>query len=167
MSDRNQEIAGGRAGHLAGRVKEAVGQAVGSETLATEGRLQKASVEAEASAEQLVEEAELARELSEIAEAKADTEAERLRLQNELTAKEREELVDQDRQRVEENARMLAEQQMKNAESARHIESAVADLKEDRALDERSAAAREAALMKQEARRAEREADTIDPEVSL
>jgi len=159
-----QPTRGGLAGKIAGRFKAAAGAVIGDEQLAREGRLQQAQVEAEADAAVAAERARQAEAEAEVAGAKTENEIERERIANEIAEREREEAIEAERVRREEAAAAEAAQREKIADAQERSGEALADATLTAAERERAAAAREAALLHQEARQREATADTIDPE---
>src|SRR4051794_33947083 len=95
--DQDERTAGGLAGRVAGKAKEAVGSALGNDEVAREGRLQQAAADAERDAHDARTEAEQAQSEAELAERRAANEKERLELENELETEQREEAAERDR----------------------------------------------------------------------
>jgi uncharacterized protein YjbJ (UPF0337 family) len=159
----SEQTAGGLVGKFAGKAKEAAGSLVGNGELAREGRLQQAQVDAEADAHREAAEAKQRDQEASLAADMTDTEIERDRLQNEVAAQERERKIESDRQEAEREARSEAQRQQSAAETQREAQESAAAGAEQRAERERLAAAKEAIRLEHQARRAEAEANTIDP----
>jgi uncharacterized protein YjbJ (UPF0337 family) len=140
---------GGVAGRLAGRFKEVAGSMLGHDDLAREGRLQQAQVEAEADAK--------------VAATRAD-QAERERLENELDARERQELIARERRIAERAADAVARREVAEADARGRLQERGADLAERAAEAERLATAHAASELERRAAVAEGTADEIDPE---
>jgi uncharacterized protein YjbJ (UPF0337 family) len=140
MTDHEQtqeRTAGGLLGKAAGRAKEIVGSALGNSQLDREGRLQQVQVEAEEEAIGRGQEAEEKDAEAKLAIAKAETETERRELEQELSQLSDEERIEREKA------------QNKRQAKAAHAEEV-----------------REATALEREANRADRLADTIDPEQS-
>jgi uncharacterized protein YjbJ (UPF0337 family) len=161
--DTSERTAGGLIGKLAGKAKEAAGAAVGNDALAREGRLQQAQVDAQAEADATAAEAKQRDAEASVEAEKAETELERQRLQNEVAAQTREKQIERDRRAVEDKAHADALRQQASAESQRHAQESAAADTEKRAERDRVLAAQEAIRLEQAARRADAEAQAIDP----
>src|SRR5207302_2485290 len=92
-----ETTAGGLAGKLAGRVKEAAGRLLGDETFAREGRLQETSADADRQAREAEAEARTEAEEARVAEESATTEEERQRLETEIAAEDAERRIERER----------------------------------------------------------------------
>jgi uncharacterized protein YjbJ (UPF0337 family) len=152
------------AGRLAGRFKQAAGSLLGDKDLAREGRLQEAHVEAEADAEAAAERASEADAHVALDAARTENEIERQRLENDVSAREREEAIERDRVKAEQAAQGEAGRREAAADAQRRTEESAAQAAERTAEQERVAAGQEAAALEREARRAETMAEAIDPE---
>lgn len=130
-----ERTAGGLLGKAAGRAKELVGSALGNSQLDREGRLQQVQAEAEKTAIERGEEADGKDAEAKLAIAKAETETERRELEQELSQLSEEERIEREKA------------QSKRQAKAAHAEEV-----------------REAAALEREAKRADRLADSIDPE---
>lgn len=135
QEQRQERTAGGLLGKAAGRAKEVVGSALGNSELDREGRLQQVQVEAEREAIEHGREAEEKDAEAKLRIAKAETETERRELEQELSQMSEEERIEHERAQNERQAK------------AAHAEEV-----------------REAAALEQQANRAERVADAVDPE---
>jgi uncharacterized protein YjbJ (UPF0337 family) len=161
--ETSEKTAGGPIGKLVGKAKEATGGLSGNDDLAREGRLQQAQVDAQAQADAQTAEAEQRDAEASLQRQQAEVELERQRLQNEVSAQEREDRIERDRQEAERQAQADAQRQRASAESQRHAQESAASDSEERAERERVAAAEAAIRLEQQARRAETEAQIIDP----
>jgi fused signal recognition particle receptor len=155
---------GGLAGRLAGRFKQAAGSLLGDKDLAREGRLQEAHVDAEADAEAAAQRARQADAGVALDAARTEKEIERERLENDVSAREREEAIARDRVKAEQAAQVEAGRREAAADAQRRAQQSAAQAAERSAEQERLAAAQEAAALEREARRAEATAEAIDPE---
>jgi uncharacterized protein YjbJ (UPF0337 family) len=155
---------GGLAGRLAGRFKQAAGSLLGDKDLAREGRLQEAHVDAEADAEAAAQRARQADAGVALDAARTENEIERERLENDVSAREREEAIARDRVKAEQAAQVEAGRREAAADAQRRAQQSAAQAAERSAEQERLAAAQEAAALEREARRAEATAEAIDPE---
>jgi uncharacterized protein YjbJ (UPF0337 family) len=161
--ETSERTAGGLVGKIAGKAKEAAGAAVGNDALAREGRLQQAHVDAQADADARAAEAKQRDAEAAVEAEKAELELERQRLQNEVAAQTREEQITRDRRAAEDNAHADALRRQASAESRRHAQESAAADTEKRAERDRVLAAQEAIGLEQAARRAETQAQAIDP----
>lgn len=159
-----ERTAGGLAGKLAGRMKQAAGSVLGNENLAREGRLQQAQVEAEADAAVAGQHAEQAEEAAAIEAERTENAIERERLKNEIAAREREDQIERDRREAQLAAEAAARRDKADATAKEQIHERGADIAENAAQAERIAAAKASARLEQEARAAKATADAIDPE---
>ena len=141
-----EETTGGVLGKLAGKAKAAAGSLTGNDTLAREGRLQEAQVDAERDAQRELAEARQREQEAELSEERNQLKAERERLQQEVAAEDREQRIERDAQKAQLEADREAARQQAAAEQ-RH-----------QADEER------AARLEEEARRLETTAAVIDPE---
>jgi len=98
MTDPETETtAGGLAGKLAGKVKEAAGELLGDDHLAREGRLQESAADADIRARREEAEARTRAEEARIAEDAAATDEERRRLKAEIAAENAEQRIEHER----------------------------------------------------------------------
>jgi uncharacterized protein YjbJ (UPF0337 family) len=155
---------GGVAGRLAGRFKEVAGSMLGHDDLAREGRLQQAQVEAEADAKVAATRADQAEAEAELVAARTENELERERLENELDARERQELIARERRIAERAADAVARREVAEADARGRLQERGADLAERAAEAERLATAHAASELERRAAVAEGTADEIDPE---
>lgn len=149
----NQKTAGGPLGKLVGKAKEVAGSAFGDDTLAREGRLQQASVDAEVVAEREKAEAKQRQAEADLEGEKVQIEAEKRRLQAEVAEDQRESMIERDRTDAERQAAVDAAAGKQRAEQAEKLAEA-----------ERTADTVELAEMRAEAARAQARAEAIDPE---
>jgi uncharacterized protein YjbJ (UPF0337 family) len=161
--ETSERTAGGLIGKLAGKAKEATGTVIGNDALAREGRLQQAQVDAQSAANAKAAEAKQRDAEASLEAEKAETALERQRLQNQVAAETRDEQIESDRRAAENKANADALRQHANAESQRHAQESAAADAEKRAEHERLMAAEEAVRLEQQARRAEAQAQAIDP----
>lgn len=161
---RNEQTAGGIAGRLIGKVKEAAGQLAGRDDLAREGRLQQAQGDADLEAREHRAHAEQQLREADLAEEEARVREEQARLHTRLEAAEREEAAERDRRAAEEAAeRRAAQEQAAATQDELEARRRAAD--RERAADRlEESGEQEAALLEDRARAAEQRADTIDPE---
>ena len=159
-----ERTSGGLLGKLAGRVKESAGSVTGNEELAREGRLQRAQSEAELEANRRAQEARQRQDQAELERERTETELERERLQNEVAEQERGLRAERDREEAERRAQAEEQQAKAQAERERAVRESAAEAAAQRAESERLEAAKQEIRLEQEARRAEAEADAVDPE---
>jgi uncharacterized protein YjbJ (UPF0337 family) len=131
----SEQTAGGLLGKASGRAKELVGSVFGNPELDREGRLQQVQVEAEQEAIQRGEEADTKDAEAKLAIAKAETDTERRELEQEISQLGDEERIERE------------QAQEKRQAKAAHAEEV-----------------RAAGGLEREASRAERIADSADPE---
>jgi uncharacterized protein YjbJ (UPF0337 family) len=162
--DIQERAAGGLAGRIAGKAKEAAGSVLGNDELAREGRLQNAAAEAHREAAEAGEAAEQAQREADLTDRRAANDQERRELENELHAEQREEAAEQDRVKAELDARAEAERRATAAETERELHEGVADAEEARARADHAEDLGEAAKLEQQGRQAETRANLIDPE---
>src|ERR1700754_1581629 len=89
-----EQVAGGGLGKVVGRIKEAVGSAIGHDELSGEGRAQQVQAETEREAEERAKEAASKEERAELVAERVETEARREQLEGELALESREEEID-------------------------------------------------------------------------
>jgi uncharacterized protein YjbJ (UPF0337 family) len=163
--DQNSEqVAGGGLGKAVGRLKEAVGSAIGNDSLAGEGRAQQVQAETEQEAAGQAAEAAAKEEQADLAGERAETTARREQLEAELAQESREDAIEGSEssavaaadERAHEGA-MAAEHQRRAGESAADAQERVARTREVSELTE-------AERLKNEARQAEQSAAALDPE---
>lgn len=164
--ERPTEPAGGLLGKLAGKAKEAAASVTGDEALAREGRLQQASVDADADAAREVDDAERVVTATQLDEERAQNELERQRLRAEVVTSEREAGAEADRVVAEQRAEQHAASELVGADAQKRSTDAAADEAAARVERERIAREQDAARLQEEALRAERRASAIDPEES-
>ena len=150
-----ERTAGGLAGKVAGRAKEAAGSVLGDDELAREGRLQQAQIEAEEEAAKQAAKARAREAEAELKEQKAETEVEREHLRAEVEAKEREEAAERDGRQAAQQADRQARQETAANEAERRARLAGADQTEEKAEAERVSETRSIVQLQREARRAE------------
>src|SRR5579884_2252017 len=159
-----QRTAGGLAGKVVGKAKEAIGSATGNDDLAREGRLQQIQGDAEREARESAAEAQRADAEAQLREERAETELERQRLENEVAAMQREQRAERDRAAAEQAAAADAARRQASAEAQERLERQQAERAEEQAERARLAAAQEEIRLQREARQAQERADAIDPE---
>jgi uncharacterized protein YjbJ (UPF0337 family) len=159
-----EETTGGPLGKLAGKVKAAAGSLTGNETLAREGRLQEAQVDAEVDARREAAEAEQAEQEAQLEQKRNETEEERKRLQAELAESDREARIERDREEAERKAERDKAEAAAKAEQERQREQQSVATLEKSADAVKAAAETEAEKLEREAKLAEARANAIDPE---
>jgi uncharacterized protein YjbJ (UPF0337 family) len=153
VTNQTEDTAGGVLGRVAGKAKAVAGTALGNEELAREGRLQEAQSDAEREAGRRHAEALQAEEEADTARRRTELMHERERLHRELAAEEREAAIEHDRELAWADAE-------RDAARERDAAGGVRAAGEQAAVE----AEREAALLDEQAGRAEARADAVDPE---
>jgi uncharacterized protein YjbJ (UPF0337 family) len=161
--DTSEEVAGGLAGRLAGKAKQAAGAVLGDDDMAREGRLQEAKVDQEREAAREAAEARQAEGQAELEAERAATEEERRRLETEEATAQREAAAERDRIEQERAAEERARRERAEAAALERSGTAAADATERAAEQQRVREEADAARLEQEARQAEARADMLDP----
>jgi uncharacterized protein YjbJ (UPF0337 family) len=161
--DKPQRTSGGLVGKVAGRAKEAAGAVLNDKELVREGRLQQTKVDAEQEARDRAGEARQREAEAELEREQAETKAERELIENEVQEAAREKAADRDRREAEKLAEERSAKEIARAENEKASAEAQARQIERQAEQNRNAGKAAAAGLNEEARRAEAEADAIDP----
>lgn len=163
-TDTDEKTAGGVAGSLIGKAKEAAGSLIGDDDLRREGALQRAHSEVARNAEAKLAEAKQDEVRAEVEIALSENEVERERLRSEVDAERRKEKIEQDRRQAELAATQQETAESHAAEAERARVESVSHAHEEQAVQSLSTDGARAARLAQEAERAETRAEKIDPE---
>jgi uncharacterized protein YjbJ (UPF0337 family) len=154
--------AGGLFERVIGKTKEAVGNLIGNDDLATEGELQQTKADKAAEAERLAAEAEHAEKKAEVtAEAEANR-IEQQRVQGDLAERERLQQVAREKAQAKVEVERQAARREEAIERQAEAEEKTIQRHEVDAVAERIDGQAEAAEIAQEAKRAEAAADALD-----
>jgi uncharacterized protein YjbJ (UPF0337 family) len=167
MTEQEQgsgQVAGGGLGKAVGRVKEALGSAVGNDALSREGRLQQVLAETEQEAAERAKEAAAKEERADIAAERVETEARRERLEGELAREDQQDVIEGVESSALASAQEHALEETMSAEHERRAHESAADAQERIARAREVSELAEAERLKDEARQAQQSAASIDPE---
>jgi uncharacterized protein YjbJ (UPF0337 family) len=159
-----EQVSGGGLGKVVGRVKEAIGSAVGNDTLAGEGRAQQVQSDTEREAAERAAEAAAKEERADLSAERVETEARREQLEGELALERREDEIEDTEGAAVASAQERAHEQTLEAENRLRAAESEADAKERIARTREVSELEEAARLRAEAERAAQKAAAIDPE---
>jgi uncharacterized protein YjbJ (UPF0337 family) len=167
MTEQDQNsvrVAGGGLGKAVGRVKEALGSAVGNDALSREGRVQQVLTETEQEAAERAKAAAMKVEDADIAAGRVETETRREQLEGELARERQEDAIEGAEGSALASAEEQAHEETMAAEHRRQADESAADAQERIARAREVSELAEAERLKDEARQAEQSAASIDPE---
>lgn len=159
-----EQVAGGGLGKAVGRVKEAIGSAIGNETLSGEGRAQQVQVETEREAAELAKEAAAKEERADLTAERVETETRREQLEGELALEQREDEIEGAEGSAVAAAQERSHEESMDAEHRRRAEESDADRQERIARTREVSELDEAGRLRAEAEQAAQNAAAIDPE---
>ena len=149
---------------MVGRVKEALGSAVGNDALAGEGRAQQVQAETEIEAAERSKEAAAKEERAELAADQVETKARREQLEGELALERREDEIEDAEGSALASAQERAREETMDAERRRRAAQTDADAEERIARTREVSGLAEAERLKREADEAARNAASIEAE---
>jgi uncharacterized protein YjbJ (UPF0337 family) len=167
MTERKQgpeQTAGGGPGNVVGRVKEAIGSAIGNDKLSGEGRAQQVQAQTEREAAELAKEAAAKEERADLSAERVETTARREQLEGELARESREDEIAGAEDAAVAAARERAHEEKMEAEHARRGEESDADARERIARTREVSELDQAGRLRAEAEEAAQKAAAIDPE---
>lgn len=164
QQQKSEQVAGGGLGKVVGRVKEAIGSAIGNDTLSGEGRAQQVQVETEREAAELAKDAAAKEERADLAAERTETEARREQLEGELAVERREDEIEDAKGSVVAAAQEGAHEEKMDAEHRRRGEESEADAQERIARTREVSELEKAAQLRAEAEQAAQKAAALDPE---
>lgn len=167
MSEQEQKAErtlGGSFGKAVGRAKEAVGSVLGSDELSREGRMQTIQAEAEQEATEVGKEAAVEEERAETADERTENEVRRRQLETELADESQKEEIEARKDSALSEADRRVREEAVTAERQRRVQEATADAEERAAGTKEATRLSEASRLKMEAERAEKNAESVDPE---
>lgn len=159
-----EQVAGGGLGKVVGRVKEAIGSAIGNETLSGEGRAQQVQAETEREAAERATEAAAKEEHADLAAERVETDARREQLEGELALESREGEIEGAEASAVTAAKERAHEETMDAEHQRRAEESAADAQERIARTREVSELDKAERLRAEAEQAVQKAAAIDPE---
>jgi uncharacterized protein YjbJ (UPF0337 family) len=160
----SEQLAGGGLGKVVGRVKEAIGSAIGNDTLSGEGRAQQVQAETEREAAELAKEAAAREERADLVAERTETEARREQLEGELAVERREDEIEDAENSVVAAAQEGAHEEKMDAEHRRRGEESEADGQERIARTREVSELEKAEHLRAEAEQAAQKAAALDPE---
>ena len=155
---------GGMLGKVLGRVKEVAGELVRNDDLAREGRLQQAQADAQAVAQRRAGETNELENEQQLEAAQHENALERERLRAEIAESDRDAVLEATRQQRQLEAAEREVLEVREAERKRRAGERAAATAEHSALSDRVSEEQRISRTEQNARRAERTADIVDPE---
>jgi uncharacterized protein YjbJ (UPF0337 family) len=159
-----EQVAGGGLGKVVGRVKEAIGSAMGNDTLSAEGHAQQVQADTEREAAELAKEAAAKEERADLTAERTETEGRREQLEGELALEQREDEIEGAEGSAIAAADERAHEESMDAEHRRHAEESDADRQERIARTREVSELEEAERLRAEAEQAAANAGAIDPE---